>query len=142
MKIGGNLQATAPQTARIGTGTARLELTEIDALTELTLSRLLARGWSAERVAMALLAYLANHKPDLPALSPILPLTLAAAGIESMLETVPDINRATDLWRIAAILAAETLVLQIHAPNGPTVTVTALWQALEKQQSPLISTQS
>lgn len=96
---------------------------EIDDLCEFVLRSVARAGTTAEGAARALVARIASSDPDAPALGPVLPLAMAAAALETMLDDESDRRAAATLWRAAALIAAEVLALQVQAgvAAGPTV---------------------
>jgi hypothetical protein len=105
--------------ARFGVFTTR----EIDAACEFVLARIEAGaaepGASGSDAVRALVEQMADHQPDASALSPVLPLALAAAALDEMLDGPAAQTAARALWRGAALLAAEVLALQAQTPDAP-----------------------
>jgi len=104
---------------------------QIDALTETVVQRLLVEGGSARALAAEFAEHLATETPDLPALAMGLPFSLAASGLEEMLGAGHKACvAALDAWRIAALIGAETLALQIeHARPITVADLHAIWSA-------------
>lgn len=74
------------------------------------------------RVAHELIAHLADRWPQAPALSPVLPLAMAASALEAMLDGDEARGAARGAWRMAALVGAEVLALQAETGNqAPTV---------------------
>ena len=96
---------------------------EIDDLCEFVLNSATRAGATAQGAAQALVGRIASSHPGAPALGPVLPLAMAAAALETMLDDESDRAAAVTLWRAAALIAAEVLALQVRAgaTAGPTV---------------------
>jgi hypothetical protein len=103
---------------------------DIDELSERVLSRLLVDGATVTETARALVAEMAALRPDAPALLCVLPMSMAAAAIEGMLTNGQPRRIAPEAWRIAALLAAETLSLHDRTSDAPAPTIAALWAHL------------
>lgn len=83
-------------------------------------------------VTRELIAHLAQTRPEAPALSPVLPLSMAAAAMETMLAGPAARRVAEEAWRMAALIAAEVLALQAEAEQGaPPPAIAALQARLE-----------
>lgn len=117
---------------------------DIDELCEFVLSRLMAEGGSAEAVAEALVARLAVAHPEIDALTPILPLSLAAVALDEMLAGTEARAQADGAWRMAALIGAEVLALQAESrlqstTKGQTATapaapcMQALWRRMQRK---------
>ena len=103
------------------------DIDQIDALTEAVVQRLLVDGGTARGMASEIAAYLAEHRPDLPALCVALPFTLAAASIEEMLGAGEQARAAArDAWRVAALIGADALA--VEALSGARATASELAQ--------------
>jgi hypothetical protein len=107
---------------------------EIDDLCELVLAQLLADGATAPAAAHDLVAHLAAHRPDTPALAPVLPLSMAAASLEGMLAGPEARARADGAWRMAAMIGAEVLALQAEAGGASAPRIGALFARMQAQQ--------
>jgi hypothetical protein len=105
---------------------------EIDELCERVLAQLLAEGASAPGAARDLIAHLAQSRPDSPALTPVLPLSMAAVSIEGMLAGPEARARADSAWRMAALIGAEVLALQAEGDNQVAPRIGALWDRLQR----------
>lgn len=92
---------------------------EIDEACEFVLHRVLGAAPTGRDAARALVAELAHRFPDAPALSPVLPLAMAAAAVEGMLAGDAARETAATIWRDCALIAAEVLALQFEAPGAP-----------------------
>jgi hypothetical protein len=108
------LQVTA-RDAGFGVFTAR----EIDEACEFVLHRVAGAAPTRDDAAHALVAHLARHHPDAPALSPVLPLAMAAAALEGMLDGEAARRAAAAIWRDCALIATEVLALQAESPQVP-----------------------
>ena len=102
-------------------GDGVLTAQEIDDLCAFALERLTGRGADPHRAMADLVAHLARTRPEAPALSPILPLALAASALESVLNGDESRQAAQGTWRIAALLAAEVLAIQADGAVAPSV---------------------
>lgn len=108
---------------------------EIDGMCAFVLERLAsdaAGPAEAAAVARDLVAHLAATRPEAPALSPVLPLSMAAAALEAMLAGPAARRAAEEAWRMAALIGAEVLALQAEAGQGaPPPAIAALKARLE-----------
>lgn len=100
-------------------GSGLLTAQEIDEACEFVLHRVLGAAPAGIGVALLLVADLARRFPDAPALSPVLPLAMAAAAVEGMLAGDRARETAAAIWRDCALIAAEVLALQAEAPGVP-----------------------
>jgi hypothetical protein len=96
---------------------------EIDDLCEFLLQRATGTVTDAEGAVAALVARIARSHPQAPALGPVLPLALAAAALETMLDDAADRRAAAAFWRAAAMIGAEVLGLQMQTGTGAAPTV-------------------
>lgn len=96
-----------------------LSAQEIDRWSEFVLDRVAGQGLPATDVAQVLVAAMAAERPAAPALGAVLPLTLAAAGIETLLGGNDAWRASAELWRAAAMLAAEVLAIEAGRGAGP-----------------------
>lgn len=94
---------------------------EIDELCAFVLDRLAQPAGDPARAAQDLIDHLARLRPDAPALCPVLPLAMAAAALEGMLEGPEPRRAAQGAWRMAALIAAEVLALQAEGDASPSV---------------------
>jgi hypothetical protein len=108
---------------------------EIDELCEFVLARLLARDASALATARSLVAHLARVHPGVDALTPVLPLSMAATALQDMLSGPEARAQADGAWRMAALIGAEVLALQAGALPGPSgrgvPSIGSLWAAMQ-----------
>lgn len=95
-----------------------LQPTEIDLLGEFVLERLLAPGGSARHAVRDLVVHMAQRHPRAQALSPVLVLAIVANGLdETLAESArPTGTTASDLWRMATLLATDVMALDHEAP--------------------------
>lgn len=94
-----------------------LSARDIDEACESILQRVVGAEAMPPDLAAALVADLARRFPQAPALSPVLPLAMAASALEAMIEGVPARLAAAALWRDCALVAAEVLALQAEHPD-------------------------
>lgn len=99
-----------------------LSAQDIDDVCAFALERLAAPAADPVRVAQDLVAHLAAGWPQAPALTPVLPLAMAASALEGMLDGDEARHAAQGAWRMAALIGAEVLALQSETENqAPTV---------------------
>lgn len=112
-----------------GVGFGVISALDIDGLCESVLRQVTGpqATTGSAAVAAGLVAELARRHPQAPALTAVLPLALAAAALDEMLGGEADRRAARDLWRAAALVAAEVLALQTEAaPEAPPPAAAAL----------------
>lgn len=86
---------------------------EIDSLGEFVLERLFAPGGSARQTARDLVVHMAQAHPFAQALSPVLVLAIVANGLdETLAEAEGSYSMATDLWRMATLMATDVMALE------------------------------
>ena len=88
---------------------------EIDDWVEFVLAGMLAQDGTVETVSRAMVDGMAARHPDAPALTAVLPLSMAAAAIEGMLAEPQMQGLAERTWRVAALMATEVLALQAQS---------------------------
>lgn len=103
-----------------------LQPSEIDLLGEYVLERLLAPGGTARHAVRDLVVHMAQRHPRAQALSPVLVLAIVANGLdETLAETArPSGTNASDLWRMATLLATD--VMALDHDSSPQHSVAAL----------------
>jgi hypothetical protein len=110
---------------------------EIDELCEFVLARLLADGASPDATAWSLVAHLALTHPGADALTPVLPLSMAAASLQEMLAGPEAGAQAQGVWRMAALIGAEVLALQAgmrrEPPGSAVPCIGLLWSRMQKR---------
>ncbi|WP_333826937.1 hypothetical protein [Pararhodobacter sp.] len=90
-----------------------LHPSDIDALGEFVLQRLLTEGGTAREAVRALVEHMSQLFPQAQALSPVLVLAIVANGLEEILgKSVQPETPAADLWRMATLLAIDVMTLE------------------------------
>jgi len=108
-----------------------LQPKEIDLLGEFVLERLLVPGGSARRATRDLVIHMAREHPCAQALSPVLVLAIVANGLdETLAETDGTAGKATDLWRMATLLATDVMALEHDdTPRCSVAELLSHWRA-------------
>ncbi|MEZ5752461.1 MAG: hypothetical protein R3D60_11010 [Paracoccaceae bacterium] len=104
-----------------------MNVERIDLLTEVVVQRLLVDKGSACPLAAELARDMARSAPAEPAITLLLPLTLAAAAIDEMLGAGTDARLAArDAWRAAALVGSE--IAGLRESLGTEVRMADLWE--------------